>query len=97
MQCVEVGHDEHLPAERQAEMRHLDGLHDPAELDMLMAPIELTDLAGEERQRHVGRGESWAGFDSFPTPDEALLAVVGATIALGLQSLEQTTCGAVRR
>ncbi len=41
-----IGHDEHLPAERQAEMRHLDGLHDPTELDMLVAPIELADLAG---------------------------------------------------
>ena len=44
-----IGHDEHLAAERQAEMRDLDGLHDPAELDLLMAPVELADLAGRKR------------------------------------------------
>ena len=89
-----IGDDEHLAAERQAEMRHLDGLHDPAELDVLMAPVELADLARRERQRHEGLGESWAGSDSFPTPDEPLHAVVGTAVALRLQSLEQPACSA---
>ena len=89
-----VGRDEHLAAERQAEMRDLDGLHDPAELDVLMAPVELADLAGRERQRHEGLGESWAGFDGFPAPDEPLHAVVGTAVALSLQPLEQPACGA---
>ena len=75
-------------------MRDLDGLHDPAELDVLMAPVELAVLAGRERQRHEGLGESWAGFDGFPTPDEPLHAVVGTAVALSLQSLEQPACGA---
>ncbi len=83
-----IGHDEHLATERQAEMRDFDGLHDPAELDMLMAPIELADLAGRERQRHIGLHEGRAGFDGFPTPDEPLHAIIGAAIALGLQPLE---------
>jgi hypothetical protein len=32
-------------------MRDLDGLHDTAKLDMLVAPIELADLARCKRQR----------------------------------------------
>jgi hypothetical protein len=49
-----VGHDEHLAAERQPEMRKLDGLHDAIELNMLMAPIELADLAGRKHQWNKG-------------------------------------------
>ena len=33
-----IGHDEHLSAEGQAEMREFDGLHDTAEFDLLLAP-----------------------------------------------------------
>jgi hypothetical protein len=79
-----VGHDEHLTAERQPEMCDLDGLHDASEFNMLMAPIELTDLAGRKRQRHIGLRQRRAGFGCLPTLHEALHAVVGAAIPLGL-------------
>src|ERR1700688_1285275 len=46
-----VGHDEHLAAECQPEMRDLDRLHDASELDVLMAPVELADFTGSKRQR----------------------------------------------
>ena len=89
-----IGHDEHLSAEGQAEMRELDGLHDAAEFDLLVAPIELADLAGGEGQRDKRLGECRAGFGGFPALHEALHAVIGAAIALGLQPLEQATRGA---
>ena len=41
-------------------MRDLDGLHDAAEFDMLMAPVELTHLAGRESQRDKGVREGRA-------------------------------------
>ena len=41
-----ISHDEHLSAEGQAEMREFDGLNDAAELDLLVAPVELADLPG---------------------------------------------------
>ena len=75
-----ISHDEHLSAEGQVEMREFDGLHDAAELDLLVAPVELADLAGCEGQRDKGLGECRAGFVSFP----ALHAVIGAAVALGL-------------
>ena len=89
-----VGHHEHLAAERQAEMRDLDGLHDPAEFDVLVAPVELANLAGRERHRHKGLGQGRADLDGFPAPHIPLHAVVSAAVALGLQSLEQPTRGA---
>src|ERR1700692_3524833 len=61
-----IGHDEHLAAECQPEMRNLDGLHDAREFDMLMAPIELTDLAWRKRQRHIGLRQRRAGFGCLP-------------------------------
>ena len=42
-------------------MRDLDGLHDAAELDMLVAPVELTHLAGREGQQHKGVRRRRAG------------------------------------
>jgi len=92
-----VGHDEHLAAERQAEMRDLDRLHDAAEFDMLMAPVELADLAGGKRQRDVGLRQGRAGFGCLPALHEPLHAVVGAAIPLGLQPFEQPTRGAPLR
>jgi hypothetical protein len=86
-----VGHDEHLAAECQPEMRDLDGLHNAVELDVLMAPVELTDLAGSKRQRNVGLRQGRAGFGCLPALHEPLHAVVGAAIPLGLQALEQPT------
>jgi hypothetical protein len=49
-----VGHDEHLAAECQPEMRDLDRLHDASEFDVLMAPVELTGLAGGKCQWNEG-------------------------------------------
>ena len=89
-----IGHDEHLSAEGQAEMREFDGLDEAAEFDLLMAPIELADLAGCEGQWDKGLGERGAGFMGFPALDEALHAVIGAAIALGLQAFEQAARGA---
>ena len=89
-----IGHDEHLAAECQPEMRDLDGLHDAVEFDMLMAPIELADLARRERQRDKSMRERWAGLGGFPALNETLNAVVGATISLGLQPLKQPARGA---
>ena len=45
-----VGHDEHLAAERQAKIHDLDSLHDSAELDMFISPIERADLARRKSQ-----------------------------------------------
>ena len=89
-----VGHDEHLAAERQPEMRNLDGLHDASELDMFVAPVELADLTGSKRQRNVGLRQGRAGFGGLPPLHEPLHAVVGTAIPLGLQSLEQPPRGA---
>ena len=75
-------------------MREFDGLDDTAEFDLLMAPIELADLAGCEGQRDEGLGECRAGFVGFPALHEALHAVIGAAVALCLQPLEQATRGA---
>jgi hypothetical protein len=55
-----IGHHKHLPAEGQPEMRDLDGLHGAADLDMLVAPVELAHLAGRESQRHKGVREGRA-------------------------------------
>ena len=79
-----IGHDEHLSAEGQAEMREFDGLDEAAEFDLLVAPIELADLAGDESQWNKGLGERGAGFVGFPALHEALHAVIGAAVALGL-------------
>ena len=89
-----IGGNEHLAAECQPEVRDLDGLHDAVDLDMLVAPIELTDLTGRECQRDKGMRQRRAGFDSLPTLNEPLHAVIGAAIALGLQALEQPPRGA---
>ena len=89
-----IGHDEHLSAEGQAEMREFDGLDEAAEFDLLVAPIELADLAGDESQWNKGLGERGAGFVGFPALDEALHAVIGTAVALGLQALEQAARGA---
>ena len=75
-------------------MRHLDGLHDAGELDVLMAPVELADLARRKRQRNVGLRQGWAGFGRLPALHEPLHAVVGTAIPLGLQPLEQPPRGA---
>src|SRR5208282_3573963 len=88
-----VGDDEHLAAERQPEMRNLDGLHDASQLDMLMAPIELAGFAGRKRQRNKGVREAGAGFGCLPALHKPLHAVVGTAIPLDLQSLEQSTRG----
>ncbi len=89
-----IGGDEHLAAESQAEMRDLDGLHDAREFDLLVAPIELADLARRKAQRNKSLRQGWTGFCRLPTPHEPLHAVVGAAVALDLQALEQTTRGA---
>jgi len=75
-------------------MRQFDGLHDAAEFDLFVAPIELAHLAGCEGQRDEGLVECRAGFAEFPALDEALDAIIGAAIALGLQPLEQAPRGA---
>ena len=75
-------------------MRDLDGLHDAAELDMLMAPVELAHLAGCEGQRDKGVREGRAGRVGLPAPHEALHAVVGATVTLRLQTFEEPPGGA---
>ena len=75
-------------------MRQFDGLHDATEFDLLVAPIELAHLAGCEGQRDEGLVECRAGFAEFPALDEALDAIIGAAIALGLQPLEQAPRGA---
>jgi hypothetical protein len=85
------GHDEHLTAACQPEMRNLDGLHDATELDMLVAPIELADLAGRKRQWNESLRQGRTGFDRLPAPHEPLHAVVGTAVALDLQTLEQAT------
>jgi len=51
-----VGRHEHLAAVGQAEVRQLDGLRHTAQLDFLVAPVELASLAGRERKRHEGLG-----------------------------------------
>ena len=89
-----VSHHKHLPAESQPEMRDFDGLHDAAELDVLMAPIELAHLAGRKDKRNKGLGDGGAGFGRLPPPHEALHAVIGAAIPLTLQSFEQPPAGA---
>ena len=55
-----IDHDEHLTAEGQAEMRDLDGQHEAAEFDLLVAPIELADLVGRESQWNEGLCEGRA-------------------------------------
>jgi len=75
-------------------MRDLDGQHDAAEFDLLVAPVELADLAGRESQGNEGLCEGRAGFVSLPALNKALHAVIGAEISLGLQPLEQAACGA---
>ena len=89
-----VGDDEHLPAVGQAEVGHLDGLHDAVDLDMLVAPVELADLARREHQGHEGVLDGGPGLACLPLLHKALHAVVGAAIALSLQALEQTARGA---
>ena len=74
-----IGGEEHLAAECQAEVRDLDGLHDAVDLDMLVAPVELTDLTGREGQWHKGLRRWCAGFGRLSTLNEPLYAVVGTT------------------
>jgi hypothetical protein len=69
-------------------------LHDASQLDMLVAPIELADLAGRKRQRNEGVRQGRPGFGRLPALHEPLHAVVGAAVTLDLQALEQTTRGA---
>ncbi len=60
-----VGHHEHLPSEGQPEMRDLDGLHDAAELDHLVAPVELAHLAGRKGKRTKAWAMAAPGFPAF--------------------------------
>lgn len=84
-----VGDQEHLAAVGQAEMGQLDGLRYTAQHHMLKAPVELTGIAGgkgERNERLLGA----RAVAVFPVSDEALHAVIGAGVALGLQAFEQT-------
>jgi len=55
---------------------------------MLMAPVELADLAGREGQGDIGLRKGGARLGGLPALDKPLHAVIGAAIALGLQALE---------
>ena len=57
-------------------MRDLDGQHEAAELDLLVAPIGLADLAGRESQWNEGLYEGRAGLVGLPALNKALHAVV---------------------
>jgi hypothetical protein len=89
-----VGHNKHLAAECQTQMRDLDGLHHACELDMFVAPVELADLPRRKRQRHIGLRQGRTRFGDLPALHEPLHAVIGTAIPLGLQALEQPTRGA---
>ena len=57
----------------QAEMCQLDGLRRPAQLDHLVAPVELAGLAGREGQWHEGLGHAGAaGGGGLPLLHKAL-------------------------
>ncbi len=71
-------------------MRQLYALRHPAQLDHLVAPVELAGLAGWERQRHEGLGHAGAaGAPCLPLLHKALHRVIRASVALGLKPLEQ--------
>ena len=67
-----IGHNEHLAAEGQSEMRDLDGQHQPADFDLLVAPIEPAALAGRESQWNEGLCEGRAGLVGLPALNKAL-------------------------
>ena len=89
-----VGREEALTAGGAAKVRQLDALHHPAELDLLMAPVELCRVARWEHQRNEGLRAGAAPARVLPGFHSALHAVVGPCVAGRLQILEQPPGGA---
>ena len=79
---------EEKAAMAQAHVRHLDGHGQPADLQLLMAPVELIGLAWCKFQRHVGVRRLEPRLLP-PTPYEPSHGVVATLVALSLKLLEQ--------
>ena len=69
-------------------MRHLNGLQDAAQLDLLLAPIKLAGVTRQKQQGYEGFGELGTLLGGFPAFDEALHAVTSAAVADFLQTLK---------
>jgi hypothetical protein len=86
-----IGHNKHLTAVSQSEVRQLDRGGGSAQHDMLIAPVKLRHIAGCKEQWHKGlRARSPARFN-LPLPHMTLNAVIGAGIPFGLKTFEQPT------
>ena len=86
-----IGHNEHLTAVSQPEVRQLDRRGGSAPHDMLATPVKLRHITGrkEQRQKRL-RARLPTRFD-LPLPHMTLNAVTGTSISLGLKTFEQPT------
>ncbi|MDP3439410.1 MAG: hypothetical protein Q8R95_07400 [Azonexus sp.] len=92
-----VGGDKHLPAVGQSEVGDLDGECYTADLHVFLAPVKLAGIARGKGQGHKGFFDRRFRLCRLPLLHEALHAVVGTAISLGLQTFKESLGGASLR
>ncbi len=92
-----VGDDKHLPAIGQPEMGDLDGQCYATNLNVFLTPVKLARIARGKDQGHKGFLDRRPGLCRLPLLHKALHAVVGATVAFGLQAFKEPLCSASLR
>ena len=92
LRLARIGHNEHLTAVSQPEMRQLDRRRGSAHHDMLVAPVKLRHIAGRKEQRHKGLRARGPTRFNLPLPHMTLNAVISTGISLGLKTLKQPSC-----
>ena len=84
-----IGGDKHLPAVGQPEVSNLDGQRNTSDLDVFLAPVKLAGITRCKDQRDKGFLNRRPRLCRLPLLHEALHAVVGASVALGLQAFKE--------
>jgi hypothetical protein len=92
-----IADDKHLPAIRQPEVGHLDAQRHTTDLHVFLAPVKLASITGCKHQRDKGFLDTRLGLCRFPLFHEALHAVVGTSITLGLQAFKEPLGSAALR
>ena len=83
-----IGRHEHLAAVGQPEVCDFHRLWHACDLDLLVTPVELANLAWRKTQWHKSLGRGWLGGLCLPAFHKALHAVIRAAIAFSLQAFE---------
>ena len=91
LRLARIGHNEHLTAVSQPEMRQFDRRRGSAQHDMLVAPVKLRHITGRREQRHKRLRARRSTRFNLPLPHMTLNAVIGTGISLSLKTFEQPT------